>query len=197
MTDFKYTLNIPNGPNNPSNDQPIMQTNNNSNALIWDVDHYGFNNINGGLHAQSTYPLITTPATPTGLASVAYTSPGLADSTTAEYLYKNSSATFPLSSIKAFCLFVSSATQPVTNIIPANQFNINGNISQVPGGGSSLFTININPGVLPTVNAAVFITINNFTGTFTYGFTSTTQLLIQTSSASALSKAISILIIQI
>lgn len=50
MTNFKATLNIPDGPDNPSDDQPNMEVNNNSMINIWDVNHVGFNKNNGGFH---------------------------------------------------------------------------------------------------------------------------------------------------
>jgi len=50
MTSFTYTSNVPDGPNDPSEDQPIMEVNNNSAEDIWDVDHVGFNLNFGGTH---------------------------------------------------------------------------------------------------------------------------------------------------
>jgi len=50
MTMFNYNENIPNGPNNPTNDQPKIQENTNSvNGLI-EVDHVTFNENEGGYH---------------------------------------------------------------------------------------------------------------------------------------------------
>lgn len=45
-----YTTGIPDAPNNPSNDQPIMKVNNDSNNTIWTIDHFGFNDNQGGYH---------------------------------------------------------------------------------------------------------------------------------------------------
>ncbi len=61
---FNYTLGIPNGPDNPSDDQPIMQTNNDSGANIWNVDHYGFVNPLGGWHKNIRLPQIAGNADP-------------------------------------------------------------------------------------------------------------------------------------
>ena len=69
MGNFTYTTGIPNGPNNPSNDQPIMQTNTNSINSIFKIDHFGFNNAaaQGGWHQQSTYPQVAAaPTTASG-----------------------------------------------------------------------------------------------------------------------------------
>ena len=52
MTTFNYNRNIPNAPNNPSSDQPLMQINTNSIEDLLDVDHFSFGETNGGTHKQ-------------------------------------------------------------------------------------------------------------------------------------------------
>lgn len=52
MPNFAFTRDIPFATHNPSSDQPIMQTNTNSEDSIWPVDHFGFNDNNGGYHQQ-------------------------------------------------------------------------------------------------------------------------------------------------
>jgi len=52
MPNFQFTRDTPFATHNPSSDQPIMQTNTNSEDSIWTVDHFGFNDNNGGLHKQ-------------------------------------------------------------------------------------------------------------------------------------------------
>lgn len=52
MPNFPFTRDIPFATHNPSSDQPIMQTNTNSEDSIWTVDHFGFNDNNGGFHKQ-------------------------------------------------------------------------------------------------------------------------------------------------
>lgn len=52
---FVYNRNIPDGPNNPSVDQPDMETNTNSTDDLIDVDHFSFNDANGGLHRQVNF----------------------------------------------------------------------------------------------------------------------------------------------
>lgn len=67
MPDIPYTTGIPAGPHNPSADQPIMQVNTNSIDTILAVDHFSFNDTNGGWHQQSTYPnLSINPTTASG-----------------------------------------------------------------------------------------------------------------------------------
>lgn len=50
MPNFSFTRDIPFATHNPSSDQPIMQTNTNSEDSIWAVDHHGFNDNLGGYH---------------------------------------------------------------------------------------------------------------------------------------------------
>lgn len=56
---ISYTTGIPAANNDPSVDQPNMQTNNDNIAAIIEVDHYGFNaasNTPGGQHQFVTFP---------------------------------------------------------------------------------------------------------------------------------------------
>lgn len=55
MPSFTYNNNIPDGPNNPSVDQPKMQVNTQSINSILNVDMIGFGDVNGGWHRQVTY----------------------------------------------------------------------------------------------------------------------------------------------
>src|SRR6266849_4452913 len=64
MPNYTYTGNIPAAGNNPSNDQPNMQTNTNSIASIVNVDLYGFGNNNGGTHQQVTFSGNNVPSLP-------------------------------------------------------------------------------------------------------------------------------------
>src|ERR1041385_3031271 len=47
---FTYNRDIPDGPNNPSVDQPKMKTNTNSTDDLIAVDHVSFNLSSGGYH---------------------------------------------------------------------------------------------------------------------------------------------------
>jgi hypothetical protein len=51
---FDYNLGIPNPPNNPSNDVPLMQINTNSISSLISVDHVGFKTNGSGIHRQVT-----------------------------------------------------------------------------------------------------------------------------------------------
>jgi hypothetical protein len=74
MTEYTFYPAIPATTNNPSNDQPLMQTNNQSINSWVSVDHIGFNNslYPNGEHAQVSFPTTTTQSTPTNPASVLY-----------------------------------------------------------------------------------------------------------------------------
>lgn len=75
--DLTYTTNIPASNHNPSNDQPLMETNTNSIYTIIGIDHFGFNDSNayGGWHQQVTYPVTRSDPSPlpSGVASMLYT----------------------------------------------------------------------------------------------------------------------------
>jgi hypothetical protein len=60
-----YNLNIPLASNNPSVDQPNMETNNNSIATYVAIDHVAFNTSGSGQHNQVTFNSNNVPATPT------------------------------------------------------------------------------------------------------------------------------------
>lgn len=70
---FIFNDGIPAAGNNPSNDQPIMLSNNVANAAIWEVDHIGFNTNGGGLHEQVTFLANqTAPGLPSGSVAALY-----------------------------------------------------------------------------------------------------------------------------
>jgi hypothetical protein len=76
MPNLPFTRNIPDGPNNPSSDQPIMQENSNSTDTLLNVDLHGFNDDNGGFHRKSTYVAVAapgvTPLNTNGAQCIAY-----------------------------------------------------------------------------------------------------------------------------
>lgn len=72
MPDFTFTRDIPDAPNNPSQDQPDMKVNNNSTDSILNVDHFGFNLPDGGLHRQVTLNPQGAPGFPNGGSGVYY-----------------------------------------------------------------------------------------------------------------------------
>ena len=75
MPSFTYTRDIPFSTNNPSNDQPIMQTNTNSIDDIIKVDHYSFGSVGNfdGFHKQVTLPVSSVIPTIAGNQGSVYT----------------------------------------------------------------------------------------------------------------------------
>jgi len=65
-----YNLNIPDGPHNPSNDQPLMKANTNAIAQIIAVDHVGFGVGNGGFHQQVRMPVESLPTVAAGFGGL-------------------------------------------------------------------------------------------------------------------------------
>lgn len=124
MPFFAYNRDIPDAPNNPSDDQPNMKTNTNSTDDIIDVDHYSFEttgpvlNIDG-FHKQCTFAEKNVPGAQTDPTSVLYTNSGTA-STVAEAFYRNQNAILPVSAVKAFGVLTVSAA-PIAGL--DNGFN--------------------------------------------------------------------------
>jgi len=75
MPNFSFTRDIPFASHNPSADQPIMQTNTNSEDSIWAVDHFGFNDNDGGTHQKVSLKntdLTTTPTLPPNILGAGF-----------------------------------------------------------------------------------------------------------------------------
>jgi len=73
MPNITYTRGIPASSHNPSTDQPDMQINNDSIDDLISVDHYGFNDNNGGFHKViDLVNQIAIPALPSGVGMQLY-----------------------------------------------------------------------------------------------------------------------------
>jgi hypothetical protein len=68
-----YNLNIPAAANNPSVDQPNMQTNTNNIATYVAIDHVAFNTSGSGTHNQVTFANVQAPSTPSNPTAILYT----------------------------------------------------------------------------------------------------------------------------
>lgn len=90
MTNFSYNRDIPDGPNNPSNDQPLMKVNTNSTDDLIAVDHYSFGVNNGGLHKQVQLPELL--AVPGGLIANSETVYSKAVNSTGQLFFTRGSA---------------------------------------------------------------------------------------------------------
>jgi hypothetical protein len=152
---FTFNNGIPAAGNNPSNDQPIMLSNNQSNQSIWAVDHVGFNANSGGTHLQSTYSSKNVPGAQTDPQSVVYTNSGTASSV-AELFYRNQNGILLLSSLKAFGVFT---TQNFAGVIP---ITMGQNVSSITAGANGItYTIVLTSGVITGTAVVVFPVISN------------------------------------
>lgn len=200
MTNFAYITGIPATNNNPSDDQPDMMDNNDNAALIWNEDHIGFNAPNGGLHRQSAYPAFSSGIVPIGddpnEGSVAFPAAGLADTTRAQYYFRNVNNTYCMSTIRAFGVFKPTVADGAVSL--DNGMNV---ASITQSNTIKTWTIVLSPGVTTSNNVAVFINSNGNLATlnFTYTFDFTTQTLVITTAATtaAINKTFSFQVLQL
>jgi len=169
MSSFTFYPNIPQPGDNPSMSQgEFLQ---NFTALgatnSWTTqDHYGFGTGTDGLHKQITFPLQTSPSSPTNPSSILYTAPGSA-STNSQLAYKNASASFLVNGVRAFGAYVTLTGSPVIS----NGYNI-ASISASVVGTQTTATITLNSNVTTTDNVCVFLTANSPSATYLYTFSS-------------------------
>jgi hypothetical protein len=161
---FTYNTNIPAASHNPSDDQPLMETNTNSINSWVQTDHYGFGTGTDGWHLQTTLPAFSSGTLPGTIpGSVAYPAAGIADSTHAQYYFKTPSIGVPLSSVRAFASFVALGGG-------------GGSISIPPGAGINVATIT-QAGTAPfvwTITLSANATVGNNVCVFAFGGNSNT-----------------------
>jgi hypothetical protein len=168
MSFFDYNDGVPATNDNPSVDQPSMLTNTLSIEGIWEVDHYGFKDNNGGIHQQTTFPAFASPAVPGNpMASVAYPAAGVSDINHPQYYFQTNQNNFPLTLIRAYGAFETLATPGA--ITPYTQSNVTGTIAQASSTGNTTFTINLSTNAVASDNVAVLITTSSSNG-FAYFF---------------------------
>lgn len=150
---FTYNRDIPDGPNNPSRDQPLMKTNTNSIDDLIAVNHISFRSAGGGQHTlinfNATPNFVVVPPNPTLNDSIIYTNPGNASSK-AEVFFVNSEATLLVSSIKAFGVFAGANSNPITLLNGYNIVGINRN-------SIGSYTVTINPNIVTTAEYGVLV----------------------------------------
>ncbi len=98
---LSYNLNIPDSANNPSVDQPKMQTNTNSISTIWGQDHYTFAETNFGQHRYVRLPTRVNPGVPVGVSADIYTEAPTTGAAS-QLNYQNSAGIFPLNALRAW-----------------------------------------------------------------------------------------------
>ena len=145
MSSISYNVNIPNAPNNPSNDQPLMQENTNAIQTIWAVDHISFNSgagLTSGHHAQVSFD-VAVPNVPALSPGQFQIYPITNSSGTSPYLETYASAkTNGGTQFNGYTPFVKAMAQLVSNgVIGAQTFTIGAlsfNVASVVLGTGSL-----------------------------------------------------------
>ena len=166
MTDFNP--NVPGANNLPSQDQPVMQQNNQASFEWVEVDHIGYNQGPAtGFHKLVTYNTVQDPPSPANTVGINYTANG-AVSAFPNLFYKNSQATFMLSCLRAFGVFTTTAGN--ANLTLDNGFGVLPTITK-PGPGQGIYTINLSPNVVSGNNVVVFTNATN-TASPSYSFAS-------------------------
>jgi hypothetical protein len=152
-----YNLNIPDGPNNPSNDQPKMKTNTNAIQTLISVDHVGFNtdgtppNGVGGHHLQVSFDGKNAALAQTDPQSVLYTASGVA-STVADMRFRNQNKIFPVNLIRAYGIVDGVAG----GIVASQSINVASAIRNAAGS----YTITMDASTTTTDKYAVFLAVN-------------------------------------
>lgn len=147
MTNVTYNLDIPDGPNNPSDDQPLMKVNTNAVNTILNVDHIGFNDNDGGLHQQVTFNDKNAAGAQTDPESVLYTGSGTASSVS-QLLYRNQNGIFQISAIRAWG-YVNGATGAIIN---SQSYNV----SSVVRNSAGYYSITLTANSVSSADFAVF-----------------------------------------
>lgn len=151
MANYQFFTAIPASGNNPSVDQPNMQTNNASTSALIGTDHITFNAANGGQHKQITFnqdasyvptPPVSPPVlftnTVAGSPQLFYYSGDAAHSSNQYTVSQSNGSTFLLGGMilkwgqVAFSGVGTSVTITFTNAFPNNLFVV----SSIPFGGS-------------------------------------------------------------
>lgn len=172
MPNINYTENIPAANNDPSDDQPNMLQNTNAINTWNNVDHIGFEDNDGGLHKFVRLNAKNDPGAQSGNQGAIFSQSGSVD-TNALLVFRNPTADFPISPIRAMVLFTTQlTTDGNTTYAPTQEFNINGDIEEVRGGGISTMTIELDAGIVTGNDIIVQITGNNSAANdFSYIFT--------------------------
>lgn len=157
MTTFSFNTGIPAANNNPSADQPIMQTNNASTKSILAVDHVTFGTApatvgsSDGQHLQVTFNGKNAAGAQVDPLSALYTGSGTA-STNADLFFRNASGIFRPNMIKAAGVFT---TVAVTGAVA---LDMGVNISSISyNSGTQAVTVNLTAGAVNGTTVIVFI----------------------------------------
>jgi hypothetical protein len=146
---FPINTGIPAASNDPSNDQPGMQTNFANIAGLMAVDHTSQGTTGAGTHKQVTFNTKNAAGAQTDPASTVYTGNGTASSV-AQLFFRNQNRIFHLSPIRAW------GYANTAGIIASQSFNITSVIRKV-GFPTGVFTITMTGGATSSANYAVLV----------------------------------------
>lgn len=191
MSTFTYNRDIPFADNDPSDDQPLMQTNTNSTDDIIDVDHYSFETSNlDGWHRQCTFPAQNVAAAQVDPASTLYTNADASSASTNSNLwYRNADGIFPTSMVRACGAFTTQASAGAVSL------NNGYNVVSITKGATAEYTIKLTAGCVTGDNVIVVTGESNDNNEVTYSF-SNPNLVLTLNSNSAGSN-ISFVVLQI
>ncbi len=150
-----YYNNIPDAPNDPSADQPKMQTNTNSTDAIIAIDHYTFADNPSGFHKQVNFPVKNAAVAPAGTdASILYTAAGTA-AVNPQLNFVNNLGLFPLSCVRAWG-YISGGAAPT--IISSQSVNV-ASVTRAAGPtGVGQYTITLTANAVSSNRFAVLVT---------------------------------------
>lgn len=150
---FPIDTTIPNEPNDPIDDVPLMRGNfNNINSYL-KVDHIEAGAPGNGYHSKVTYYDVAAPGVPVGNTSVGYTVLGSAAPAVPEGRFRNSLGVFPTSAIRACVLFMGDNSAVGTVITQLNSFNVD----EVKKVGSGVYKVTMTSGATTGTDFMVFM----------------------------------------
>lgn len=167
MVNYTFNDSIPASNNNPSDDQPLMLTNNQNLPALLSVDHVSFNENNGGTHKQITFIGKNTPAAQTDPSSVQYTGSGTA-STVADLFFVNQNGTFKVNPLRSFGVFQTVNVNGAVSLVQSQ--NVTSVTSSTNG---RVYTIAIPVNIITGTNVMILLNLAN-DGTKTWSFTANT-----------------------
>jgi hypothetical protein len=189
---YPINVNIPNAPNDPADDQPLMEQNfaNISNYL--NVDHVLAGQTGNGFHEQVTYfsenVPISLPVDPTAIAFTAnaQTIVGVmtaqqatgSASPVAQDFFANANGVFPLNAIRAFGTFLTVGVTGAVTVV--NGFNI---VSVTYSSVTKMYTINLTVGATNSTTFIPIVTSGSFLEFFSAAATANTLTLTPKSGA--------------
>lgn len=147
---FPINTGIPDAPNDPADDQPLMKGNfSNINSYL-QIDHVTAGAPGNGFHKQVTFFSENVPiGSPTDPTSILFTAPGIA-STIAQLEYQNQNLVLPLSVMKAWAL------ANVGGIVAAQSFNVASIVK--PPLTTGIYNVTLSANSVTGTNFSVFVT---------------------------------------